>query len=74
MGLLYAGEFVGRIILVYRVPAAVVLVVSPVVTGIGTILAILWTFWNALRVRQRLAYSTLNASTGSTQAARRAGT
>ena len=43
-GLLYTGEFVGRIILVYRVSAAVVLVVSPVVTGIGTVLAVLWTF------------------------------
>jgi hypothetical protein len=54
-GLLYSGEFVGRTILVYRVSAAVVLVVSPVVTGIGTILAILWTFWYAFRVRERLA-------------------
>jgi hypothetical protein len=54
-GLLYTGEFVGRTILVYRASAAVVLVLSPVMTGIGTVLVVLWTFWYAFRVRERLA-------------------
>jgi Na+/melibiose symporter-like transporter len=28
---------------------------APVVTGICTVLAVLWTFWCAFRVRERLA-------------------
>jgi hypothetical protein len=57
-GLLYTGEFVVRVLLVYRVSAPVVLVVSPFVTGVGTILTVMWTFWYAFKVRARIAEET----------------
>ena len=54
-GLVYAGEFVVRVMLVYRASAPVVLVVSPFVTGVATILTVIWTFWYAFRVRAQIA-------------------
>jgi hypothetical protein len=54
-GLLYTGEFIIRVVLVYRVSAPVVLVVSPFVTGVGTILTVMWTFWYTVKVRARIA-------------------
>jgi len=53
-GLVFTGEFVVRVILVYRVSASVVLVVTPFVTGVATMLTVIWTFWYAFRVRARL--------------------
>jgi len=53
-GIVYVGEFAVRVILVYSLSAPVVLVVSPVLTGLATILTIIWTFWYAYRVRARV--------------------
>jgi hypothetical protein len=53
-GVVYLLEFVLRVILVYAFPAAVVLVISPFLTGLATIGAVVWTFWYAQRVRGRL--------------------
>ncbi len=52
-GVAYAGEFILRIILVYRLPPAVVLAVSPIVLGGITILTIAWTFAYARRAARR---------------------
>jgi hypothetical protein len=49
-GFMYAGEFVIRTILVYTVPAPVVLSVSPLLIGTATIVAVVWSF----RFRRRL--------------------
>lgn len=53
-GLVYVGEFVFRVALVYRLPAAVVLAITPFLTGVATGGTIIWTFWYAYRVRERL--------------------
>jgi hypothetical protein len=49
-GIVFAGEFVARTLLVYTVPAPVVLGVSPIIFGMATILLILWTFRYARKV------------------------
>lgn len=54
-GLVYTGEFVLRVVLVYRLPAAVVLAVTPFLTGLATVGTIIWTFWYAYRVRDRIS-------------------
>lgn len=43
-GILYVVEFATRVIFAYTLPAALVLSISPFMTGIVTILAIVWTF------------------------------
>ena len=43
-GMAYIGEFILRVILVYTLPAAVVLLVSPFLIGGITVATILWTF------------------------------
>ena len=53
-GLVFVGEFVLRIALVYNFPAPVVLAVSPFSTGFVTVGTIVWTFWYAHRVRNRI--------------------
>lgn len=53
-GLVYVGEFVLRVFLVYRFRAPVVLAISPFSTGLVTVGTILWTFWYAYRVRNRV--------------------
>jgi len=53
-GLVYLGEFVLRIVLVYNLPAPMVLAISPFSTGLVTIGTIIWTFWYAHRVRNRI--------------------
>jgi hypothetical protein len=52
-GLVYIGEFTVRVVLVYRAPAAVVLVIAPFLLGVATIVTVVWTFWFAYRVRAR---------------------
>lgn len=49
-GLTYAAEFVARIILVYTIPVAAVVAIAPIMTGLATIFAIVWTF----RFRSRM--------------------
>jgi len=52
-GLVYVGEFVVRVVLVYRASVAVVLVIAPFLLGLATIVTVIWTFWFAYRVRAR---------------------
>ncbi len=52
-GVAYAGEFILRVILVYTLPSAVVLAVSPIILGGITILTITWTFAYARRASRR---------------------
>jgi hypothetical protein len=52
-GVAYAGEFILRIILVYTLPIAVVLAVSPIILGGLTILTMAWTFAYARRAARR---------------------
>jgi energy-coupling factor transporter transmembrane protein EcfT len=53
-GLVFVGEFVLRLILIYNLPAAVVLVVFPVALNCATILLIIWAFWYAYSIRERI--------------------
>lgn len=53
-GLVFVGEFILRIALVYSLPAPVVLAISPFSTGLVTVGTIVWTFWYAYRVRNRM--------------------
>lgn len=53
-GLVYVGEFVLRVALVYNLSAPPVLAVSPFSTGLVTAGTIVWTFWYAHRVRNRV--------------------
>ncbi|HTT01409.1 MAG TPA: VC0807 family protein [Steroidobacteraceae bacterium] len=52
-GVLYVGEFAIRVILVYTLPAPLVLSISPFMIGTVTILAVIWTF----RYRRKLVES-----------------
>jgi len=54
-GLVYVGEFVIRVALVYSLPSAIVLAASPFLTGGATIITIVWTFRYAFALRARLA-------------------
>jgi hypothetical protein len=52
-GCAYVGEFVVRVILIYKAPTLVVLLVSPIILGVVTIGTIIWTFSYAHRIRAR---------------------
>jgi hypothetical protein len=54
-GLVFLGEFVLRVILVYNLPAPTVIVLSPIVLNLATILLIIWTFLYASRIRKRVS-------------------
>jgi hypothetical protein len=51
-GLVFVGEFALRVVLVYTLPAPVVLTVTPFLIGVGTMSTVLWTFRYASRVRR----------------------
>jgi hypothetical protein len=53
-GVVFVGELVLRVVLVFTLPAAVVLVVSPLVLGVLTVLAIVWSLAYAARMRRRV--------------------
>jgi len=53
-GLVFVGEFISRVLLVYTLRPTIVLSVAPIVTGFATIGTIVWTFRYAARVRHRL--------------------
>lgn len=53
-GCAFVGELVIRIILIYNLPAAVVLVVSPILIGVLTISTMIWAFAYGYRVRMRV--------------------
>src|SRR6516225_5943507 len=52
-GCVFVGELILRIILIYTLPAAIVLVVSPVLIGVLTIATMIWAFRYGHRVRVR---------------------
>jgi hypothetical protein len=52
-GSAFLGEFAIRVALVYSLPAAAVLVISPIILGVITIGTFIWTFAYVRRVRQR---------------------
>jgi hypothetical protein len=52
-GLVFSGEFLVRVLMVYSLPIPVVLIVSPVISGLATIFTIIWTFWYARKIRER---------------------
>lgn len=52
-GGVFVGELIIRIILIYKLPAAMVLVISPILIGILTILTMIWAFSYGHRVRLR---------------------
>ncbi len=52
-GLLFICEFAFRVVLIYTVSPATVLLVSPLVLNTATILVIVWTFSYARRARRR---------------------
>lgn len=54
-GIVYVGEFIARVILVYTLSSAVVLAVSPFVLGLATIATIIWTFRYAYNLRDQVA-------------------
>lgn len=52
-GAVFAGEFVIHVVLILRLSAAWVLVLSPVLLGSLTVLTSVWTFFYAKRARER---------------------
>jgi len=52
-GSVFVGELILRIILIYMLPAAMVLVISPILIGVLTIVTMLWAFSYGHRVRLR---------------------
>ena len=52
-GSAFLGEFAIRVALVYTLPAAAVLVISPIILGVITVGTFIWTFAYVRRVRQR---------------------
>lgn len=52
-GSVFVGEFLIHLILIFRLPAALVLVISPILLGSLTIATIFWTFAYTKRVRER---------------------
>lgn len=52
-GSVFVGELILRIVLIYNVPAATVLVVSPVLVGTLTVSTMIWAFSYGHRVRLR---------------------
>ncbi len=55
-GIVFVGEFAVRTMLVYTVTAAMVLAVSPFM-NLANIFTIIWSFWYAKKIRQRIAVS-----------------
>jgi hypothetical protein len=60
------GELLIRLTLIYRLPAALVLVVSPILLGGLTIITMIWAFSYGHRVRLRALarFSQLDNQTG----------
>jgi hypothetical protein len=52
-GIVYAGEFAVRVLLIYTLPVTYVLAISPILMGTLTICTLLWTFRYVRRLRKR---------------------
>ncbi|HEY8055723.1 MAG TPA: VC0807 family protein [Terriglobales bacterium] len=53
-GVVFTGELALRVVFVYTLPVAVVLVISPIVLGVLTVVTIVWTIAYARRMRARV--------------------
>jgi hypothetical protein len=53
-GVVFVGELALRVVLVFTLPAAAVLVVSPLILGVLTVFAIVWSLAYAARMRRRV--------------------
>lgn len=53
-GFAFVGELLVRLVLIYNLPAALVLMISPILMGVLTITTMVWAFAYGHRVRQRL--------------------
>ncbi|HKF20280.1 MAG TPA: VC0807 family protein [Candidatus Angelobacter sp.] len=67
-GFVFLGELILRIILIYQLPAAVVLVVSPILIGVLTIATMVWAFRYGHQVRLRVLARLNNAEAAATGA------
>jgi hypothetical protein len=54
-GTVYVGELIVRVVLIYTLPAQLVLVFSPLLIGGLTVFTIIWTFGYVRRIRMRVA-------------------
>ena len=52
-GVVFVGELIIRIVLIYQLSAALVLVISPILMGVLTIITMIWAFSYGHRVRLR---------------------
>ena len=52
-GCVFVGELILRIILIYQLPAALVLIISPILIGVLTTVTMIWAFRYGHRVRLR---------------------
>ena len=52
-GGVFVGELILRIILIYQLPAAMVLIISPILIGVLTTVTTVWAFWYGHHVRLR---------------------
>jgi hypothetical protein len=53
-GAVFLGELILRIILIYQLPPAAVLVISPIIIGVLTIVTMTWAFAYGHRIRSRV--------------------
>jgi hypothetical protein len=53
-GCAFVGELAARIVLIYNLPAALLLVISPILIGVLTISTMVWAFAYGHRVRLRV--------------------
>ena len=53
-GAVFLGELALRVLLVFTLPAAAVLVVSPLILGVLTVFAIIWSLAYGARIRKRV--------------------
>ena len=60
-GLVFVGEFTVRIVLIYTLPPATVLAISPIILGSASLLTVLWTINYAARARKAGAAARMRA-------------
>ena len=65
-GCVFVGELIIRLVLIYQLPAALVLVISPVLLGALTIVTMIWAFryGHQVRLRALARFSQLDNQTG----------
>jgi hypothetical protein len=63
-GCVFVGDFLIRIVLIYALPAEMVLIISPVIMGTLTIVTMVWSFSYGYRVRMRVLPLLIQHTTG----------